>query len=58
MGLRLRDWVLERDLPLNPCSKVIVPPRSDLDGQLDVLAERGIANGARLSFGMKISCTS
>jgi L-2-hydroxyglutarate oxidase len=43
---RLRAWVQERALPLNPCGKVIVPPRPDLDGQLDVLAERGRANGA------------
>ena len=43
---RLRAWVEERGLPLNPCGKVIVPPRPDLDSQLDVLAERGRANGA------------
>ena len=43
---RLRAWVEERGLPLNACGKVIVPPRLDLDGQLDVLAERGRANGA------------
>ena len=33
-------------LPLNSCGKLIVPPRLDLDAQLDVLAERGRANGA------------
>jgi L-2-hydroxyglutarate oxidase len=43
---RLRAWVQERGLPLNPCGKVIVPPRPELDGQLDLLAERGRANGA------------
>ena len=43
---RLRAWVEERRLPLNPCGKVIVPQRPELDGQLDVLAERGRANGA------------
>lgn len=43
---RLRAWVEERGLPLNACGKLIVPPRLDLDGQLDVLAERGRANGA------------
>ena len=43
---RLRAWVEERDLPINPCGKVIVPPRPNLDSQLDVLAERGRANGA------------
>ena len=31
---RLRDWVEERGLPLNPCGKVIVPPRAELDAQL------------------------
>mgnify|MGYP002633126671 CR=1 FL=1 len=47
---RLRAWVEERQLPLNPCGKVIVPPRADLDPQLDVLAERGRANGAVVEF--------
>ena len=43
---RLRAWVEERNLPINPCGKVIVPPRADLDAQLDVLAQRGRSNGA------------
>jgi L-2-hydroxyglutarate oxidase LhgO len=47
---RLRAWVEERGLPLNPCGKVIVPPRGDLDPQLDVLAERGRANGATVEL--------
>ena len=47
---RLRSWVEERDLPLNPCGKVIVPTRADLDSQLDVLAERGKANGAEVEI--------
>ena len=47
---RLRTWVEERGLPLNPCGKVIVPPRDELDAQLDVLAERGRANGAKVDF--------
>jgi len=47
---RLRAWVQERKLPLNACGKAIVPPRPDLDGQLDVLAERGRANGATVEF--------
>ena len=47
---RLRDWVEERGLPLNPCGKVIVPPRAELDTQLDALAERGRANGAEVEF--------
>ena len=44
----MRLWVEERGLPLNP-GKVIVP-RSDLDVQLDLLAERGRANGAEVEF--------
>ena len=47
---RLRAWVQERGLPLNACGKVIVPQRPDLDSQLDVLAERGSANGATVEF--------
>jgi len=47
---RLRHWVEERGLPINPCGKVIVPPRAELDLQLDVLAERGLANGAQVEF--------
>jgi L-2-hydroxyglutarate oxidase len=47
---RLRAWVEQRNLPLNPCGKVIVPPRADLDPQLDVLAERGRANGATVEL--------
>ena len=38
------------DLPLNTCGKIIVPPRAELDDQLDVLAERGRANGAEVEF--------
>ena len=47
---RLRAWVIDRGLPLNPCGKVIVPPRQELDSQLDLLAERGTANGATVEF--------
>ena len=47
---RLRSWVEERGLPLNPCGKVIVPPRAELDSQLDVIAERGRTNGAEVMF--------
>jgi len=47
---RLRDWVEQRGLTINPCGKVIVPPRAELDSQLDVLAERGVANGAQVEL--------
>ena len=47
---RLRSWIEERGLPINQCGKVIVPTRTELDAQLDVLAERGRANGAEVEF--------
>jgi len=47
---RLRAWVEEQGLPINPCGKVILPQRLDLDDQLDLLAERGQANGAEVEF--------
>ena len=47
---RLRSWVKERGLPLNTCGKIIVPPRAELDDQLDLLAERGKANGAEVEL--------
>lgn len=47
---RLRAWCEQRGLPVSACGKVIVPQRSSLDRQLDVLAERGRANGARVEF--------
>ena len=50
---RLRRWIEKRNLPINPCGKVIVPTREELDGQLDVLAERGKANGATVELWNK-----
>ena len=47
---RLRSWVEERELPLNPCGKVIVAQRAELDPQLDELAKRGRANGANVEY--------
>ena len=47
---RLRSWIEEKGLELNPCGKVIVPQRLDLDAQLDLLAERGQANGAQVEL--------
>lgn len=47
---RLRQWVIDRNLPLNTCGKVIVPHKLELDTQLDILAERGRANGASVEF--------
>jgi (S)-2-hydroxyglutarate dehydrogenase len=47
---RLKAWVCDRGLTINPCGKVIVPQRAELDSQLDVLAERGKANGAQVEL--------
>lgn len=47
---RLRNWVEERGLPINPCGKVIVPQRLDLDKQLDILLEMGRSNGATVEI--------
>ncbi len=32
------------------CGKIIVPTKPELDSQLDVLAERGRANGAKVEI--------
>ena len=47
---RLKQWVKERSLPLNECGKVIVPQNEDLDSQIDLLYERGEANGATVEI--------
>ena len=47
---RLQSWIEDRGLPINHCGKVIVPTRVELDSQLEVLAERGRANGAVVEF--------
>ncbi|WP_320675968.1 NAD(P)/FAD-dependent oxidoreductase [Prochlorococcus sp. MIT 1300] len=47
---RLRRWVEDRGLPINKCGKVIVPQKEHLDDQLDVLATRGVANGATIEI--------
>jgi len=46
----LKQWVLERNLPINNCGKVIVPQREELDSQLDLLEKRGRMNGAEVEF--------
>ena len=47
---RLRKWIEEQELPLNPCGKVIVPQRYELDSKLDLLAKRGTSNGAKVEI--------
>jgi len=41
---------VERNLKLFSCGKVIVPQKPELDSQLDLLAKRGIENGAKVEF--------
>ena len=47
---RLKNWILENKLSINSCGKIIVPTEIYLDKQLEVLAERGIKNGAKVEF--------
>ena len=43
---RLRSWCEDEGLPVLACGKVIAPQHPELDDQLDLLLERGLANGA------------
>jgi len=47
---RLKDWIIEHKIPLNKCGKVIVPNKTQLDSQIDLLFERGRANGAEVQI--------
>tara|TARA_Y100000589_G_C27198691_1_gene648281 strand:+ start:1948 stop:3174 length:1227 start_codon:yes stop_codon:yes gene_type:complete len=47
---RLKNYILENKLSINNCGKVIVPTEPYLDPQIDVLAERGTKNGAKVEF--------
>ena len=47
---RLKNWIIENKLSINSCGKIIVPTETHLDKQLDVLAERGIKNGAKVEY--------
>ena len=43
---RLRAWCEAEELPVLVCGKVIAPQAAELDDQLELLLERGSANGA------------
>ncbi len=43
---RLISWTESKNLPINRCGKVIIPQKSSLDEQVDLLFERGKRNGA------------
>jgi L-2-hydroxyglutarate oxidase len=45
---RLRTWCEAEGLPVLACGKVITPQAAELDGQLELLLERGRANGAEV----------
>lgn len=45
---RLRAWCEAEGLPVLACGKVIAPQAAELDGQLELLLERGRANGAEV----------
>ena len=45
---RLRAWCEAEGLPVLACGKVIAPQAAELDDQLDLLLERGRANGAEV----------
>lgn len=47
---RLRAWCKAESIPVLACGKVIVPQAEELDDQLDLLMERGRANGADVSL--------
>ena len=47
---KLKKFVAENQLDINHCGKIIVPTSEDLDSQLDLLAEMGTKNGARVEF--------
>ena len=47
---RLRAWCEAEAIPVLACGKVIVPQAEELDDQLDLLMERGCANGADVSL--------
>jgi (S)-2-hydroxyglutarate dehydrogenase len=47
---RLRAWCEAEKLPVLACGKVITPQKTSLDPQLDLLLERGMANGANVEI--------
>lgn len=47
-SLRLQSWMIERNLKINRCGKIILPTKQYLDGQLDELLYRGRSNGAEV----------
>ena len=47
---RLKEWCKEEKLQVMECGKVVTPQKPELDKQLEVLVERGRANGATVEL--------
>lgn len=47
---RLKEWSIDNGIKIKNCGKLIIPQKSALDPQLDILYERGKKNGAVLNF--------
>lgn len=47
---RLKEWLLKKNLPYNQCGKIIIPTKKEQDRQIDLLEERGKANGAEVTI--------
>jgi (S)-2-hydroxyglutarate dehydrogenase len=47
---RLKAWCHNENIPVMECGKVITPQKPELDKQLEILVERGRANGATVEL--------
>jgi len=47
---RMREWILDRNLSINDCGKIIVPSSKSDDKMLDTLFERGKKNGCDIEM--------
>lgn len=47
---RLKEWIIDNELSINNCGKIIVPQKLKLDPQIDLLYERGKVNGAKVEI--------
>jgi (S)-2-hydroxyglutarate dehydrogenase len=49
-GRRLKAWCHNENISVMECGKVITPQKPELDKQLEILVERGLANGATVEL--------
>ena len=47
---RLKQWCYSNDISVMECGKVVTPQKPELDGQLEVLLDRGRSNGATVEI--------